>query len=277
MANNQFEVESRTSEGRRSQVSVEDREVTNLFGDSWKSFDSNSEAGRILRRLYAAGKHNAPLVKYPKVRRKKNAVPPGQEVWGRSDPTKGIDKRERERKLVIPKPTKPQKPNPAPILSISRRKNITEIQKMHESIEEDRRLNHPRARKAVSTEMEKRRLAMQFQFKGGKALPENGTSQPIEGHIPLSLITGKPTRLDYKQKEEKKKEIALLAEKKCLENDFDSVAKEVESLRQSLDFLGPRATAKQIAHLRSELKSRVDEMQNINDLLNDMRARDLTE
>ena len=37
------------------------------------------------------------------------------------------------------------------------------------------------AKKAVSTDAEKRKLAAMFQFKGGKALPDELTLAPVEG------------------------------------------------------------------------------------------------
>ncbi len=46
----------------------------------------------------------------------------------------------------------------------------------------------PPISKAISTESEKRKLQAMFQFKGGKALPEELTLAPIEGHVPLEMV-----------------------------------------------------------------------------------------
>lgn len=42
-----------------------------------------------------------------------------------------------------------------------------------------------------NTELEKARLAQQFTFKGGKALPEVALPAPVPGHVPLNIVTGK--------------------------------------------------------------------------------------
>ncbi len=52
----------------------------------------------------------------------------------------------------------------------------------------------PPLTKAVSTDTEKRRLQALFQFKGGKALPEELTLAPIDGHVPLGIIAHQPAR-----------------------------------------------------------------------------------
>jgi hypothetical protein len=47
------------------------------------------------------------------------------------------------------------------------------------------------ATKAVSTDAEKKRLATVFQFKGGKALPDELTLAPVEGHLPLKMVASR--------------------------------------------------------------------------------------
>ncbi len=47
----------------------------------------------------------------------------------------------------------------------------------------------PPLSKAVSTEAEKRKLQAVFQFKGGKALPEELTLAPVDGHLPLDVLS----------------------------------------------------------------------------------------
>lgn len=65
-----------------------------------------------------------------------------------------------------------------------------DIDKRLEEAEKTADKSFPPIRKAIHTEAEKRRLQAAFQFKGGKALPEELTLAPIEGHIPLSVVTG---------------------------------------------------------------------------------------
>jgi hypothetical protein len=65
-----------------------------------------------------------------------------------------------------------------------------DIDKRLEEAEKSADKAFPPIKKAIHTEAEKRRLQAAFQFKGGKALPEELTLAPIEGHIPLSVVTG---------------------------------------------------------------------------------------
>lgn len=47
----------------------------------------------------------------------------------------------------------------------------------------------PPISKPVATEAEKRRLQAVFQFKGGKALPDELTLAPVVGHLPLDVVS----------------------------------------------------------------------------------------
>jgi hypothetical protein len=49
------------------------------------------------------------------------------------------------------------------------------------------------AGRGSSTAVEKRRLQLQFQFKGGKALPAGASGDALVGEVPMSLVVGKPS------------------------------------------------------------------------------------
>lgn len=64
----------------------------------------------------------------------------------------------------------------------------SEIDRRREEDERTADTVFPPLTKPVYTEAEKRKLQALFQFKGGKALPEELTLAPIEGHVPLSVV-----------------------------------------------------------------------------------------
>ncbi|GBG31320.1 Hypothetical Protein FCC1311_075432 [Hondaea fermentalgiana] len=258
---------------RKSRISIEEREVTNPHGAAWKEFEHDSEAGRMLRKLYAGGRHNAPLASYPKFRSKSRELKPNSWFMGKPlvDPRERTDRRDREQRVQAPRPKRTvSKPMPA-ILSVPKRKPLDRIEEDQRRIEEDRAVERPRPCKAISTETEKRRLAMHFQFKGGKALPETGTIAPIQGNIPLSLISGKPTKSVLRRSQREKAEAEFNARRQHreqLEQDFEQVHEEVQVLKAQIENVeGSNSSARLLAHIRSELRQRLSELENIDSLL----------
>lgn len=248
--------------------------------DAWQEFSNDSEAGRLLRRLYA-GTPNQPLPSYPQVhvRRKVAGEGPPAAAWAGGklgvDPRQGSERRARERSVVVPR-RKSAVVARAAILDAPRRKSMDRIALDRAEIARARKVDRPRPSKPISTETEKRRLALQFQFKGGKALPEAGTAQPIEGHVPLSLIQGKPSASMVslrQQRADRKREQDGQQRKRQLEDDFDAVAGEVAELRGRIEALGSSNGAnKAVGTLKQELSMRVSEMHNIDDMLLDIAS-----
>lgn len=159
--------------------------------ESWRAFDSDTEAGRLLRQLY--GGRAKPVINYPKVRTKKRApagafIPGGGKVESDARKPKASNK-----KVAVPKRAPSYEPV-APIHFAPRRKAAAEIEAELRKVDEEKQRYRPVPRRAISTEREKARVQNVFQFKGGKALPESGMSMPIEGQLPLSMLTGKPVK-----------------------------------------------------------------------------------
>lgn len=261
------------SRGRKSQVSIDDREVANPNGDAWKEFDHDSEAGRMLRKLYAGARHNAPLASYPQLKTRSRQLKPESWFTGKLgiDPRKETERRKREQSVDVPRPLREEiKPVPA-IYFVPKRKPHERIEEEQRRIAEERAIERPLPRKAISTETEKRRLAMQFQFKGGKALPESGTIEPIQGNIPLSLISGKPSKAQLRRSQQSRSQTlaaARVQQRQRLEEDFDQVHREVQALKYQMENLdGSHGAAKQIANIRAEIHQRLGELEAIDTLL----------
>jgi len=244
----------------------------NSAGDAWREFDHSTEAGRLLHRLYAKV-HNRPLAKYPKVRTQKSDKP--KPSWCNvqplaTNPHEASWRQERVQALSVPKaPSMRSRERPAPILFAPKRKSLSSIQKEHLGDAEERRRVRPLPRKAVSTEFEKRRLAIHFQFKGGKALPKEGIAEPIAGNIPLSLITGKPTRHGKLPREKAQRRAqAVEEERRTLEAEFDECAGDIDALRAKLEKAeASHGGVRGAASLKSELQQRLSDMQRIDELL----------
>mmetsp|Transcript_24210 Transcript_24210/g.77311 ORF Transcript_24210/g.77311 Transcript_24210/m.77311 type:complete len:374 (-) Transcript_24210:149-1270(-) len=248
-------------------------------GSGWQEFDSSTEAGRLLRRLYSQG-HNKPLPKYPALRLRSNAEDcKSRPKWSHvqpnaEDPRHETERRQRERAVVIPRPRREALRRAAAISLVQRRKSHTRI--LTEQRESPVVYQVPQPRKAISTDFEKRRLALHFQFKGGKALPEAGTTAPMPGQIPLSLITGKPNARLARQARERKAASdreRVQTERASLENEFDSFADEVDLLSAHLDAAmahpgGHRA----VAALRERIQDRVDALRGLDDLIGSLKT-----
>ena len=103
----------------------------------------------------------------------------------------------------------------------------------------------PPLHRPIATDANKRLLQATFQFKGGKCLPETGTMQAIEGHLPLQIVTGKPSHArvraaaaaaaaaqeELKENQKDPEEARLLQ----LEKDFEEVMDEIDERKQFLD------------------------------------------
>jgi len=240
--------------------------------NSWQSFDCDTEAGRLLRKLYTRT-HNKPLSSYPKF--KTNSTKPSHSKWfnGMSDSRKQTERRDREKSVMIPKRTLNYKPAPA-IFGIDRRRSENSIKENTELIEEEPR---PLPRKAISTEMEKRRLAMTFQFKGGNILPEAGTMAAMPGLVPLSIITGKATSNKALRQANDKLSIAATKnekEKHRLEKEFNDLFREMTSKKETLlSFEHKNQSNEKISHLKGDIVMLAEEMKTIDELITMLNSK----
>ena len=232
------------------------------FADqSWRSFGMDTEAGRLLNKLYA-GTLRKPRVHYPPVRTRKphpDGAPRPQFIPGGGQV--GVDARRKTRadtsKLYVPKVGRGKKPKKIHAVDlITRRKGKKEIFNERDADEVQRMRYRPPLRKPVATDTNKRLLQAQFQFKGGKCLPETGTMQAIEGHLPLQLVTGKQRPSVAAKKRaailEAENQVPTQAEREDkvlhqLEEDFEEVMNEIEERKTFLDEMlqyGPREHGK---------------------------------
>ena len=167
---------------------------------------------------------------------------------------------------------------------ITRRKAKQEIFDQNKEDEVHRMRYRPPLRRPVATETNKRLLQAQFQFKGGKCLPEAGTMQPIEGNLPLHLINGRPTRAQKKLFEAASvRKMPLSASEredaytKQLEDDFEHTMKEIDDRKQFLDDMlrdhGEREHKKHEAEILAQISDLVREAKKLDKKLKERSSR----
>lgn len=218
------------------------------FADqSWRSFGMDTEAGRLLNKLYAGSQHK-PKIHYPRVRvRKQRGADENKPKFIPGGGKSTVDPRARTRadtsKMYVPKVGRGAKPKKRHAIDlITRRKAKQEIFDQNKADEVHRMRYRPPLRRPVATDTNKRLLQAQFQFKGGKCLPETGTMQPIEGNLPMHMINGKPSRAQKKRFAAAAVSSMPLtgAEKEDaytqqLEADFEHAMNEIDARKQFLD------------------------------------------
>lgn len=232
---------------RRHQITTDLYAPPEFATQSWKSFGMDTEAGRLLNKLYA-GSSSKPQINYPPVRtRKSNNKPTFIPGGGQTN----VDSRQQNLKdtssMFVPKVGRGPKPAKSHAIDrITKRKTKKQIFNKRTADETERMRYRPPLRKAIATESNKRLLQAQFQFKGGKCLPETGTMQAMEGHLPLQLVTGKPSfaRVRAMKAAALEKEAAakenLTADPNLklllrLEDEFEEVMNEIDERKLFLD------------------------------------------
>jgi hypothetical protein len=119
---------------------------------------------------------------------------------------------------------------------------------------------------------EKRRLQLQFQFKGGKALPESALPAPSEGLVPVSLITRRAVQRGPEHEaraERARADAAYDAHRARLDDlhaSFGQVMAEVEAVKRSAE---QARTAKARAELGARLSQLLADANNIEELIKD--------
>ncbi len=256
-------------------------EPSNPYGEAWQEFEHDTAAGRLLRRVYARA-HNRPLESYPAVRVR--ASESDKPTWcnlkpAALDPRQGGECKARQQRVAVPNPLPAPEARAPAILGVARRKPAQVIAQEAEREAADQPAARPMPRKAVSTDFEKRRLAVINQFKGGKALPAAGLAEPLAGQIPLSLLTGKPGREAYRAAAERgaarqrAEEERLVLEQHQLTQDFDNAHAEVRNIQQLLDLAEPsNAASRRVAELKHQLQRKVCELRNIDELITHVKG-----
>lgn len=179
---------------------------------------------------------------------------------------------------------------PAPIEAVRRRKAKASIMQERSKRDQELMRYRPPLTRPVATDTNKRYLQAQFQFKGGKALPEAGLLQPVEGNLPMTLITGKrPARRSRRAVEGPTSEgtggargrasgtnepledgpaVSAAAKKiaRC-EEEFEHVMNEIEERKAFLDEMleehGSRTHAKYRDQIEAEISGLVRQAQKL--------------
>lgn len=160
-------------------------------------FGHDTEAGRMLARLYGRPKVNEPVPKPTKLRPMQGTQPT---MIGLNSKPEAIDPRSQtlnRAAMAIIDATKP------PIV-VTKEIHIAPIDTIKGIIRNKDQIDDfvqknaskdivvPPIKKGFNNpEAEKRRVQALFTFKGGRALPEAGLPEVVQGTIPLHMITGK--------------------------------------------------------------------------------------
>jgi hypothetical protein len=131
-----------------------------------------------------------------------------------------------------------------------------------------------------NTELEKARLAQQFTFKGGKALPEVALPAPMPGHVPLGLVTGKRAGAGTLRRGGRSSEAAdaQYASSELLEELKATYEVVLRGMEESQDFinqlrkLGSATKAQETAHL-TDVAVRTKELQDLQRQIQEEKAR----
>ena len=147
------------------------------MANAWQAFDTSTEAGRMLKKLYgnAAGHPN---IAYPKLttRPRKTApkfIPGGAKLG--VDARSNSNRRERA-SAVEPWRKKYERPKYHPIQFVSKKRNTRAIDEILEDMSMRNNAYRPPRVNGSSTDAEKARLQEIAQFGGGKALPDEMTN-----------------------------------------------------------------------------------------------------
>ena len=233
----------------RHQVTTDLYAPPEYADQSWRSFGMDTEAGRMLNKLYAGSLK--PTINYPPVRVRKSSQNGTKPTFIPGGGNVNVDARLKQRKdtssMFVPKVGRGAKPRKSHAIDcITKRKTKKEIFQKRGEDEVQRMRYRPPLRKAVATESNKRLLQATFQFKGGKCLPETGTMQAMDGHLPLQLVTGKPS---FARQRAAQAKAAAAAEATAQENaadpnfakllrfeqDFEEVMDEIDERKKFLD------------------------------------------
>lgn len=125
-----------------------------------------------------------------------------------------------------------------------RRKSQSKIKKEQERTSIERTRYRPPMGKGHSTELEKHRLRMRFQFKGGKSLPSAANTTGMKGHIPMHLMMSDEARVRKEAREQQQNPRGehghagtntLEQKVQDLHGEFDRIMSEIEERRTFLE------------------------------------------
>ena len=200
--------------------------------EQWKRFGMDTEAGRMINKLYAT--NAKPKINYPPLRlnNSKNSTTASRRKFIPAGGKLNVDPRtNRILKVDIERPKvgqgKKLKP-PAPIDLLRGRKSKAAIEIMNKTREFDVNCRRGQARKPISTDHQKRMLQMSNQFYGGKILPDAGSYIKVDENIPLHVVTGNDKARAF--------HLETLKKHKC-NIDANNIEKgKVEKLREDFEY-----------------------------------------
>jgi hypothetical protein len=173
--------------------------------DLWKALGTDTEAGRMLRKLYG-GRPNRALEFVPQPRvnpslavsKRRPFIPAGASLDA-EDPRKASVDHDAAAAVEVPPDYDAMRRlrwKPPALIDTHagkrRSKASIDVAETRAARLADRAPTH--GGNASGTDLEKRKLQLAFQFKGGKSLPPSVAADPLEGEVPMSLVLGRPVR-----------------------------------------------------------------------------------
>lgn len=218
----------------------------------WKAFGSDTEAGRLLQKLY--GKNNRPKIHYPTPKRMEaEARRPFCPAGGLPGSDARIaTRREVTINLPRPPPAEMRRYTPAIDFHSGRRKHVKDISAEQDELHRYRQSYRPARAPAVSTDANKRKLQTRFQFGGGKALPEAGLLAPLQAVSAEDEARMKTTR----------------AKPKTEQDLFDTILQEITDQQNLLAELEKRNDFSRHDSIKACLQRKVKDLETLDKLMN---------
>lgn len=224
--------------------------------EGWKAFGHDTEAGRLLQKIY--GKHSRPKINYPTPKQmvkqeRRPFCPAGGQL--ESDARRAT-RREVNIFVPVPKSTQTRRKPPALIDCHSgRKKHVKDISADLDSIRKHMHSFRPARAPEVSTDANKRILQTRFQFKGGKALPEFALLAPIDDLSPEEYARLKGAKTS-KSKPQTEQEL------------FDQILKEINDYRSLLAELEKRNDFSRHASVKADMQRKINDLETLDKLMN---------
>ena len=154
-----------------------------------------------------------------------------------------------------------------PIDFVEKRKGRSRIEAEARKDEVRARRYRPPHVRATGTDMERKRLQNTFQFKGGKALPAEMLPEPIKGHLPLSMQSGRPTKPFVRPGGRGPMPVAKAPAPPTkldkAQKEFDYLVGEVEDRRKFLEEMQDAGKDDEVKVIKGQIQRLVKEMSEL--------------
>ena len=190
---------------------------------NWKAFKCDTQAGKLLSRLYGVQPESRPKINYPVLKAKKQrneeCIVEHVSQWrnvnakpGSTDPREVKFQKDKAKALSVPKVGRAQpiqsKNNVSRPINLSRqvfpsRKTEVACRKEIRNIAMKNEAYRPPHERSISTDYEKNRLNEIFIFKGGQALPLELTNpiQPIPSENEITLEQSQSNKVQAQRRD----------------------------------------------------------------------------